>query len=97
MIYQTSLTNDWDHVEMKIKQSKILRFPYKMLLGMSLTKYILNCREEGLDSTQTILKVMQEPSVIIYLKLHPMESMKFGENLTTSVKARFSEENSRGR
>jgi hypothetical protein len=68
-----------------------------MLLGESLTRYILNCRGEDLDSTQTILKVMQEPSVIVYLKIYPGESIKFGENVTTSVKARFSEERSRGR
>jgi hypothetical protein len=82
---------------MKIQQSKILRYPYKSLLGMSLTRYILDCRDESLDSIQTILKIMGEPSIIMYLKLHPMESIKFGENVTTSVSARYSEEKSRGR
>ena len=97
MMFQTCLVDDWDHIAMKIQKSKILRYPYKMLLGKSLTRYILDCREEGLDSTQTILKVIQEPSVITYLKLYPTESIKLGENVTTSVKARYSEERSRGR
>src|SRR6056297_3262474 len=94
VIIQTDLTDDWDHVEKKIEESKIFRVPYKAILDISFTKYILKCRDEGLDSTQTIAKILREPSMQDYIRENIHKKDKIIENIITSTKARFSEERS---
>lgn len=97
MIFQTTLRDDWEFVEEQINRSKIKRYPYKAILGKSLTTYVLECRDAGLSSTQTILRLLQERSIQTYLSLYPFEEDNFKKNIEISVRARYSEEKIRGR
>jgi len=87
--------DEWGYVEKQINRSKIKRYPYKKILGMSLTNYILNCRRDGLNSAETFGKLLLEKNIAIYEFQNPFEVKKFRDNIWTSICARFSEENSR--
>ena len=96
-MFQATLNDDWAFVQQQIERTKIRRYPYKVLLGMSLTKYVLSCREEGLDSTQTLFKILRENSIKTFLLIHEEEKENILKNIEISVRARFSEEKQRGR
>ena len=93
---QTCL-GDWEVVEEQIQRSKIKRYPYKKLLGVSLTRFILSCKANELSSHQTISQILSQPLIRAYLFENPEEHNNFLKNIQISVSARYSEENSRGR
>ena len=96
IVIQTNV-NEWDRVECEIKKSKIRRFPYKTMIGRSLTDYILDCKSRGKSSHQTIGLILREKGVIDYLKDNRFDTYKLQKNIEVSVCARFSEEDMRGR
>lgn len=93
---QTNIS-EWDVVDEQIQRSKIKRFPYKSMIGQSLTDYIISCQREGLSSHQTIARLLKEQGIIDYLTENRFDTHKLQENIRISVCARFSEERMRGR
>lgn len=92
-----TILNEWERVSQEIEKSKIKRYPYKRLLGESLTNYILRNKEEGLNSSQVIGAVLREQGIKIYLFENPQEKENLLKNIEIGVYARFSEERQRGR
>lgn len=89
--------NEWKVIENKIHFSKIKRFPYKRMLGKSLTKYILECKEAGFTAEQTIMRLYKEDVIQRYIENNKSFEEKLKDNIRTSVCARYSEERMRGR
>lgn len=93
---QTCL-NEWEFIKTNIERSTIKRYPYKQLLGISLTNYILQCKKQGLSSHETIRKIINENDIMLYMMDNEHEAQKLYDNIKISVCARFSEERTRGR
>lgn len=93
---QTQLS-EWPVVQEQIDRSKIKRYPYKSILGKSLTSLILEIKGEGLSSSQCQAQVMSHTGMINFLLIFPEEKEKIAQNVYISVCARYSEEKQRGR
>ena len=85
--------NEWEEIEKKIEQSKIKRYPYKKLLGESLTARIHRLRAKGHNSYETYSILIRNPKIQEFLARFPLEANKMMENLKVSVCARFAEQN----
>lgn len=94
---QLTLESDWEIVEKQIQRSKIFRIPYKNILNVSLTRYILNCIDEDLDSFETISRILRDINIITYINNNKGIKDIILENIRTSVSSRYSEERMRGR
>ena len=90
---QTPLEN-WLHVKDQVKRSKIKRFPHTKILGMTLTKYITDCRREGLSSSQTLSNLLKDEGVKIYIFENPLDEDEYMKNLKIGVSARYAEQSS---
>jgi hypothetical protein len=90
IVFQTQL-NEWSTIEQQIERSKIKRYPYKSLLGLSLTKYLFECLNLGLSSQQSFIKILELESIKNYLKENPLEVNNFTKNLWICCCARYSE------
>lgn len=84
------MSDDWDTVNSKVKESKIFRFPYKKLLGESLTSYVT--RHPQLSYEDIRENLLKEPTIDTYLRNKPHLYPKFFENLKTSVSSRKAEQ-----
>lgn len=93
IIFQTQL-NEWNTIEEQIERSKIKRYPYKLMLGESLTKYLVRCLEDGLSSSQSFNNIINTSGVKMYLFENPQEVENFKKNLWISICARYSESKS---
>lgn len=93
---QTAL-NEWDVIDKQIERTKIKRYPYKKFLGMSLTNFILNCKEMGMCSSQCMGEIMASNGIKQFLLYFPEEKENLSKNVYISVCARYSEERMRGR
>ena len=83
--------NEWDEVNQKIEISKIKRYPWKKMLGESLTARIHRLRNKGHNSDETYSILIRNPNIIKYINKNPLEAEKLLENLKISVCARFGE------
>lgn len=93
IVIQSSL-DDWQHVKEQIDRSKIRRFPHKKILGMTLTKYITDCRRMELSSHQTLSKLLKDEGVNIFIFENPLDKDEYIKNLKISVSARYGEQSS---
>jgi hypothetical protein len=93
---QTNL-DEWETVRQQIEHSKIKRYPYKKYLGVSLTKYILRLKENGLSSSETFGTILHNINIQALMFENPDEIENIEKNIYISVSARFAEENTRGR
>ena len=82
---------DWKVVNEQIKKSKIERFPWKSILGMSLTKAIKLNRLRGYNSYTTYNYILSNPKIQEYIKSFPNMKYKIIHNLRISVAARYGE------
>lgn len=87
----------WNVVQEQIRISGVKRFPYKALLGVSLTKHILKFRGLGWCVRSVYYDILVHPNVLVFLNDNPGLKDEFKKKLWISVCARFSEENQRGR
>ena len=83
--------NEWDEVNKKIEISKIRRFPWKKILGESLTSRIHRLRNKGHNSDEVYSILIRNPSVKNFCEKNPLEVQKLLENLKISICARFGE------
>lgn len=81
----------WEVVEEKINQSKITRYPWKRLLGESLSSKIYKLRAKGMSSIEVFNVLSTHPKVADFIDQRPKERYKVLENLKISVCARFGE------
>ena len=93
---QTTI-NEWAFIEKQIERSKIKRYPYKSILGKALTNFILECKERGLSSSETMGGIMAHRGIKNFLLYFPEEQENLSKNVYIGVCARYSEERQRGR
>ena len=87
--------SSWDLVNEKIEVSKIERFPYKEILGQSLTSFITYYRDKGLIWSDTFFIIKEYPDMKAYLcSLDSNRATKLIQNIRTSVHARYAEQSS---
>ena len=83
----------WGIIGDSIKKSKILRFPWNDILGMSLTKAIHICRNNGKDVNETYKELATNENVKEFIEKNKRRENKILENLEISVHARYGENN----
>jgi len=86
--------SEWDVVNEQIERSKIRRFNWKGILGVSLTEYILTLKRRGYTSKETMAIIMNNPRIRNRLLLStPSIKQKMLDNIKISVCARYGEQN----
>jgi len=83
--------DEWDEVNKKISESKIVRIPWKKILGESLTARVHRLRNKGHNSDEVYSILTRNPSIMVYCKNNPLRATRLLENLKISVCARFGE------
>lgn len=83
--------DDWDVVNGAIERSKIVRIKWKSILGVSLTRAILELKRENLSSKEVFHVLLHGSKITEYLNTHFSAREKIIENLRISVSARFGE------
>jgi len=81
-------------IDKAINKSKIRRFPWNQVLGMTLTKAIHICRNNGMNVNETFFELRKNENLLKFIKDNPILRNKIIENLEISVHARFGESNS---
>lgn len=82
---------DWDVVNEQIERSKIRRVNWKGILGMSLTRAILELKKEGLTSGECFDVLKNGTKIKGFIETHFSAREKVIENLRISVSARYGE------
>ena len=83
--------NEWDEINKKVEISKIKRFPWKKILGETLTARIHKLRNKGHNSDETYSILVRNHSIKNYCNNNPLEAQRLLENLKISVCARYGE------
>ena len=83
--------NDWGTINGEISRSKIKRFNWKTILGISLTEMILSLRNTGLNSAQASKKIMASPGVQRYVRANPLDTEQMFNCIEISTSARYGE------
>ena len=83
----------WGAVYGAIKRSKIVRYPWNDILGMSLTKAIHICRNSGKDVHQTFKEISSNDNVLEFIQKNERHEQKILSNLEISIHARYGENN----
>lgn len=82
----------WDVVKENVSRSKIKRFPYKELLGMSLTSFLVELKSRGLSAEEAFRVVLCHDNVRVFVSFSDELIVKhFKNSLWISVCSRFSE------
>jgi hypothetical protein len=84
---------DWMVVNEQIERSKITRIKWKKILGVSLTRAILELKKEGLSSQEVFHVLLTGSKLTEFVNTHFSAREKVIENLRISVSARFGEAN----
>jgi len=87
------IDKDWAVVNDAIDRSKITRIKWKSILGVSLTRAILELKREGLSSDEVFQVLLTGSRLTEFITSHFAEREKIIENLKISVSARFGESN----
>jgi len=82
---------DWMVVNEQIERSKITRIKWKKILGVSLTRAILELKKEGLSSQEVFHVLLHGSKLTEFVNTHFSAKEKVIENLRISVSARFGE------
>jgi hypothetical protein len=82
---------DWEVVNEQIERSKITRIKWKKILGVSLTRAILELKKEGLNSQEVFHVLLHGSKLTEFVNTHFSAREKVIENLRISVSARFGE------
>lgn len=82
---------DWDLVNEQIERSKIKRINWKSILGVSLTRAILELKKEGLSSEEVFHVLLHGSKLTDYLENQFSARDRVIEKLKISVSARFGE------
>ena len=85
------MDNDWIVVNEQIERSKITRIKWKKILGVSLTRAILELKKEGLNSQEVFHILLNGSKLTEFINTHLDAKEKIIENLKISVSARFGE------
>jgi len=93
---QTNL-NDFGVIKEQIERSKIKRYPYNKILGVSLTEYILRYKGMDLSSSQVLGNLLRNSAIREFIEQNQDEKDNILKNLKISVCSRFAEESSRKR
>lgn len=83
----------WDNIKGNIERSKIKRYKWNKIIGISLTQEILIAKRQGLDVDEAYEKICKHEGVKKFLLDFPDEKEKLFENLEISVHARYGENN----
>lgn len=83
----------WGELKEIISQSKIKRYPWKLILGDSLTKTILRKKMSGKSAQETYDEILASERFTEIKKAFPEHARKMEENVFISVCARFGENN----
>ena len=89
------MEKNWELVREKIKNSTIGRFPWKAVLGKTLTNIIQTNNINGYTSEETYCKIIKDIKFEEMMKQLPYsEQIKLKDKVRISVAARFGEKNS---
>lgn len=83
----------WGELKEIISHSTIKRYPWKLILGDSLTKTILRKKMAGLNPQQTYDEILGSERFLEIKKAFPEHARKMEQNVFISVCARFGENN----
>ena len=83
--------NEWDVIDEQIEKSKIKRFQWKSMLGMSLTEYIHRLKNKGHTTKETIKIINSHPNILKEMDTFPDDANKMLKNIEISVAARYGE------
>lgn len=82
----------WQVVKDNISRSNVKRFPYKGLLGMSLTRFLVELKRRGLSAEESYRVVLCHDNVRVFLAFSDSVVVeKFRNSLWISVCSRYSE------
>jgi hypothetical protein len=84
-------SKDWDLINEQIERSKITRYPWKKILGESLTSRIHRLKNKGHNSTEVKDILLKDQNINTFIRLNSPKEQKIRENLIISVSARFGE------
>lgn len=88
--FETS--ESWDEINEQIERSRIKRYPWKKILGESLTQIILTYKKYGRTQEETIKEISENWLLENYLKeVSESDKQKILENIKISVHARYGE------
>jgi hypothetical protein len=83
----------WDVVDDQIERSKIKRYPWKKVIGRSLTQEILFLKKKGLNVKETFEKLINDQRIESFIIDHESEAKNILKNIEISVHARYGENN----
>lgn len=86
--------DEWKNINEQIKRSKIRRYNWKGIFGMSLTEFIIRLREKGHNSDEVYQILCNNPNLKKFCENNPLQADKVHDNIKISVSARFGENNS---
>jgi len=81
----------WGLVSNSVKKSKIERFPWNEILGISLTKAIHVCRNSGKSMEETFEELSNNKEIIEFLRVNEGREKEILEKLEISIHARYGE------
>ena len=81
----------WEELEQIISSSKIKRYPWKLILGDSLTKTILRKKMAGKKAQEAYDEILGSERFMEIKKAFPEHAIKMEKNVFISVCARFGE------
>jgi hypothetical protein len=84
------MVNNWEVVNEKINESRIIRFDYKSLLGESLTSFITKRTHK--TNLEIYEEIMDLSKVQNFLLFNSDKSKKFIKNVKTSISSRKAEQ-----
>ena len=83
----------WNELQEVISHSNIKRYPWKLILGDSLTKTILRKKMSGKTAQETYDEILASERFMEIKKAFPEHAIKMEKNVFISVCARFGENN----
>lgn len=84
-------SKDWDIVNEQIERSKIIRYPWRKILGESLTIRIHKLKNKGHNSTEVKEILLRDRRIKEFILINSHYEGKIRENIIISVSARFGE------
>ena len=86
--------DEWPEINTQIAKSKIKRYPWSGIFGVSLTELILTMKNQGYTSDEVTETIYKNSKLKAYAEKNFMEAEKIHDNIRISVCARFGENNS---
>lgn len=83
--------SDWDLINKNIKRSRIKRFQWKRMLGMTLTEYIHRLKNKGHSKEECLKIIINHPNILKEAGGFPLYAEKMFDNIEISIHARFAE------